>query len=333
LFAWSLREPGRLEEEPLDLVEAPDPEPGRGEIRIRVRACGVSPIDVALVKGSIAPPAFPVVPGHQIVGVVDAVGEKVSRFDVGQRAGISRLRETCGACQDCLRGDENLCENARFTGLHADGGLAELAVVRENFAHAIPKATKDVRAAALLEAGVRGLRGLRRTQAGVWENVGLFGFDAAALVVIQILRHRGCRVYVATSVEPRRRRARELGAVWAGDVDEAPPAALDRAVVFEPETALVAGALGAVRRGGRVAVAAASTPIPDLDLTECLAGEKVLTTVAESTREDVSEILRLAAEIPVEPDVREYPFSNVHRALSDVERGGSHIAAVVRVSS
>jgi propanol-preferring alcohol dehydrogenase len=334
VLAWRLSRPGPLSSEPLELVDAPVPEPGPGEVRVRVRVNGLCRTDIHTVLGEITPPAYPIIPGHQVVGVVDALGEDVETLNVGERVGVAWLRETCGNCPDCTRGDENLCESSRFTGFHADGGYAEYTVVREDFAYRIPEAFDDAHAAPLLCAGIIGLRAVRRTQAGVWEKVGIYGFGSAAHIAIQILTHRGCDVYVVTRGEEQKRQARELGAKWVGGPEDAPPDPLDRAVIFASAGELVPRALRAVRRGGKVASAAIHmTDIPAMDYSECLFGERVLTSTTANTREDGIELLRVAAEIPVETEVTEYAFHEVHRALSDIDADRVRGTAVLRVSS
>ncbi len=333
MLAWRLSRPGPLESEPLELVEAPVPSPGPGEVRVRVLVNGLCRTDIHTVLGEITPPSYPVIPGHQVVGVVDALGAEAGRFRIGDRVGVAWLRETCGRCPDCTRGDENLCPNARFTGFHADGGYAEYALVREDFAYAIPDAFDDAHAAPLLCAGIIGFRALRRARTGVWENVGIYGFGSAAHIAIQILLHRGNRVHVVTRGERQREMAREMGAVWVGGPEDDPPEVLDRAVIFASAGELIPRALRAVRRGGTVASAAIHmSPIPEMDYPTCVFGERVLTSTTANTREDGIELLRAAAEIPVRTEVTEYPFHEVHKALRDIDGDRLRGTAVLRVA-
>jgi propanol-preferring alcohol dehydrogenase len=330
--AMVLREPKPAENDPLAKVDLPVPEPTPGQIRLRVRACGVCHTDLHLVEGEIATPKLPVVPGHQIIGRVDALGEGVTRFTVGDRAGVPWLYSTCGQCNYCLRGLENLCDNARFTGQHADGGFAEYMVVPADFAYPIPMGFPDDQAAPLLCAGIIGYRSLRLSeiQPGGW--LGLYGFGASAHVTIQVARHWDCEVCVFTRSEEHQRHARELGAVWVGQAQDTPPAELDSAITFAPAGWLVPEALRVLRKGGTLALNAIHmSPIPELPY-QLLYGERTVRSVANSTRRDAEELLRLAAEIPIHTDVELYPLDQANAVLQRLKRAEVQGAAVLQVA-
>ena len=243
------------EENPLRLAEIPLPDPAAGEIRVRVGACGVCHTDLHIVEGDLTLPKLPVVPGHQIVGTVDALGAGVKEFREGDRVGVPWLYSTYGECVYCRKGLENLCERARFTGFHADGGYAEAMVVPAAFAYALPGSFSDLEAAPLLCAGVIGYRALKLSNLQPGERLGLYGFGASAHIVIQIARHWNCEVCVFTRAESHRQLARQLGAVWTGAAGEAPPAPLDAAIIFAPAGKLVPDALRTLRKGGTLALA------------------------------------------------------------------------------
>ncbi|MGH7540375.1 MAG: zinc-binding alcohol dehydrogenase family protein, partial [Gemmatimonadota bacterium] len=224
--AMILREPAPIETRPLESIERPDPEPGPGKLRVRVRACAICRTDLHVIEGDLPRAVLPIIPGHQVVGVVDALGEGCGRFERGDRVGIAWLRGTCGTCEQCRAGRENLCERSRYTGYHEDGGYAEYAVVREDFAYAIPPEFGDAAATPLLCAGIIGYRSLRRARVPQGGRLGLYGFGSSAHIVIQIARHRGHEVYVATRGEGHRALARRLGAAWTGGPIDPPPVPL-----------------------------------------------------------------------------------------------------------
>jgi propanol-preferring alcohol dehydrogenase len=331
--AMILREPKPVEQNPLALAELPLPEPAPGQVRLRVRACGVCHTDLHLVEGEIALPRLPIVPGHQIVGQVDALGEGVSRYALGDRVGVPWLYSTCGVCAYCRRGLENLCDNARFTGQHADGGFAESMVVPADFAYPIPTGISDEQAAPLLCAGVIGYRSLRLSEIEPGGRLGLYGFGASAHVTIQVARHWGCEVYVFTRGEEHQRHALELGAAWAGQAQETPPTPLDSAITFAPAGWLVPYVLRALRKGGTLAINAIHmSPIPELPY-DLLYGERTLRSVANATRQDAKELLRLAADIPIHTDVELYPLAEANAVLQRLKRGKVRGAAVLRIGA
>ena len=331
--AMALRQAGPAESNPLEAAEVPTPDPGRGEVRVRVRACGVCRTDLHTVEGEIHPPRLPVIPGHQIVGVVDTVGPGVARFAKGDRVGVPWLHSTCGACPFCARGAENLCEAGRFTGFSVDGGYAEAMVARADFAYPLPADVADLPAAPLLCAGVIGYRALRLSEIRPGGRLGLYGFGNSAHIAIQVARHWGCEVYVMTRGEEHRALARELGAAWVGGADAAPPEKLDSAVIFAPAGPLVLSALRSLRKGGTVALAGIyMTPIPEIDYGRFLYHEKTLRSVANSTRRDAEELLRLAAAIPIRTRIQTFPLAEANRALQLLKQDGIRGAAVLEVT-
>lgn len=315
--AWILETPAPLDRHPLRLEELADPEPGPGEVRVRVRVCGVCRTDLHVVEGDLeAVSSDPVVPGHQIVGTVDRCGRGATRFESGDRVGIAWLRSTCGVCDFCFTGRENLCPSSRYTGYHEDGGYAELAVVDEDFAYPIPDAFADEDAAPLLCAGIIGYRALERARVPEAGRLALFGFGSSAHVVMQIARHRGHQVYVSTRSAGHQELARRMGAVWVGGSDDPFPEPVDSAIVFAPAGEVVPSALEAVGKGGTVALAGIHmSEIPPLDYERHLFHEKSLRSVEANTREDGRRLLEEAAAIPIRPEVTRFPFEEADRAL------------------
>ena len=331
--AMVLEQPAPVESAPLALRDLPIPEPGAGEIRVKVRLCGVCRTDLHVVEGELPPQQPHIVPGHQVVGTVDAQGAGCQRFAPGQRVGIAWLRSTDGTCQFCRRGDENLCAQARFTGYHADGGYADYAVVHEDFAYALPDRIADAEASPLLCAGIIGYRALRRAEIRPGCRLGLYGFGASAHIAIQVARHLGCRVFVMTREARHRHLATTLGAEWVGDANALPPQKLDSAVLFAPAGGLVPTALEALDRGGTLAIAGIYlTQIPPLDYERHLFYERTLRSVTANTRRDGEELLRIAAEIPIRPHTVPFPLADANRALQQLKHDGFEGAAVLQVS-
>jgi propanol-preferring alcohol dehydrogenase len=319
--AMLLRETKPAEERPLELTDLPTPEPGPGEIRLTVQACGVCRTDLHTVEGDLALPKLPLVPGHQIVGVVEAAGEGASRFEKGQRVGVPWLYRTCGECEFCELGLENLCADAQFTGLHADGGYAESMVVPQDFAYPIPAGFSDLEAAPLLCAGIIGYRALRLSKVKPGQRLGLYGFGGSAHVTIQVARHWGCEVYVFTRSEGHQRLARELGAVWVGRAEDHPPAKMQGSIIFAPAGPLVLDALRVLERGGTVALAGVTmTPIPEIDYDRLLYWERGIRSVANFTRKDAEELLQVAAEIPIQTTVQTFTLEQANEALLALKR-------------
>ena len=331
--AMLLRSTAPIETGPLELVDLPTPEPGPGEIRIRVLTCGVCRTDLHVIEGDLPEPILPIVPGHQVVGTVDAIGEACGGFAIGDRAGIAWLRGTCGTCDWCRSGQENLCRASRYTGYHENGGYAEYAVVPAAYAYPIPDAFGDLEAAPLLCAGIIGYRALQRSAVPPGGRIALYGFGSSAHVVMQLARHRGCTVDVVTRGEGHRELARRMGAAWVGDAGQTPPHVADGAIIFAPAGEIVPAALRAVRPGGTVACAGIyMTPVPELDYDDCLFHEKTLTSVEANTREDGRGLLREAAEVPVRAKVTEYPLEQANEALIRLKQDGIDGSAVLRVS-
>lgn len=315
--AWVVERPGPAADGPLRPVALPDPEPGPGEVRIRVTACGVCRTDLHLAEGDLAPRRRRTVPGHEVVGVVDATGPGAERFEPGERIGIAWLRGTCGRCRWCRTGRENLCPDATFTGWDADGGYAEQAVVPEAFAYRLPDALDDVTAAPLLCAGIVGYRALLRAELPPGGRLGIYGFGASAHVVAQVAVAQGAAVHVITRAAEAQALARELGAASAGS--GVPPEPLDSAILFAPAGALVPVALRALDQGGTLAVAGIHlTDIPPLVYADELFREKQVRSVTANTRADGEEFLRLAAALRVRPTVSPRRMAEADRVLADL---------------
>jgi propanol-preferring alcohol dehydrogenase len=318
--AMVLTETAPIASAPLRLEEVPTPEPAAGEVRLRVSCCAVCRTDLHVIEGDLPRRKRPVVPGHQVVGVVDALGTGCRRLRVGQRVGVAWLRHTCGVCAFCASGRENLCVDPSFTGYHADGGFAEYAVVPEEFAYEIPEGFSDVEAAPLLCAGIIGYRALVRSDLLPGGTLGLFGFGSSAHVVLQIARGRGSRVYVVTRGEGHRALARRMGADWVGETTEGLPEPLDSAILFAPVGTLVPPALAALRAGGTLALAGIyMTDVPPLNYEAHLFHEKNLRSVTANTRADGRALLAEAARLGVRPHATVYPLADANRALQDLK--------------
>ncbi len=331
--ALILKRPCSIDERPLSIAEVDTPIPGPKEILLKIMTCGICHTDLHIVEGELKPKKLPIIPGHQIVGVVAAMGKRVTRFRKGDRVGVAWLNSTCGKCEFCQKEKENLCEKAKFTGYDVDGGYAEYAVVSENFAYPIPRGFSEIEAAPLFCAGVIGFRALRLSEVEKGERLGLFGFGASAHIVIQIAKHWGCQVFVFTRSEEHRKLAKELGADWTGRAEDTPPARLNSAVIFAPAGKLVLDALRVLNKGGTLALAGIyMTPIPELDYNKHLYYEKTVRSVANSTRRDAEDLLKLAAEIPIRTEVQEFDLNEANRALMLLKQGKIQGAGVLKVS-
>jgi propanol-preferring alcohol dehydrogenase len=317
--------------EPLRVAEVPLPEPGEGQLLLRVHCCAVCRTDLHVVDGELPHPRLPLIPGHQIVGTVEKIGGHAGSFAVGDRVGVPWLGWTDGECRYCLSGRENLCENARFTGYQIDGGYAGYAIADTRFCFPIPEGFPDLQAAPLLCAGLIGHRSLRF--AGDAERLGLYGFGASAHIVAQVAAHEGRRIFAFTSPhdEEAQEFARELGAEWAGSSEEAPPEELDAAIIFAPVGALVPAALRAIARGGTVVCAGIHmSDIPSFPY-EILWGERLVRSVANLTRQDGLDFLALVPEVPVRTEVVPYPLEEANQALEALRGGHLRGAAVLVV--
>lgn len=320
------------EQEPLQLQDVPVPVPASGEVRIRVQVCGVCHTDLHIAEGDIHPPRLPIIPGHQVVGIVDAVGPGTSEFREGDRVGVPWLYSTDGVCGYCRRGEENLCESARFTGFDVNGGYSERIIVPSDSTYPVARSFREENAAPLLCGGVIGYRSYRLSGIRSGERLALFGFGGSAHIVLQIARHFDCEVYVFTRGESHQQLAKKLGASWVGSAEQAPSELADSAIVFAPAGALVPRALRAVRKGGTVALAGITmSDIPSMPY-DVIYHERVLRSVANSTRQDVHELLELAAEIPVKTTVRSFPLEQANQALQALKQSDVDGAAVLRVS-
>lgn len=314
--AMLLRRRGPIETSPLVLEDIPVPSPGPGEIRVRVSACGLCRTDLHVIEADLPPRRTPVIPGHQVVGTVDAAGPAAERFPVGARVGIAWLARTCGTCAFCKAGRENLCEQPLFTGYHRDGGYAEYAVVHEGYAYGLPPVFGDADATPLLCAGIIGFRALRRADLPPGGTLAIYGFGSSAHIVIQFALHRGCKVLVVSRGSGHRELALRMGASWAGEDAAEMPAPADSAILFAPAGELVPVALRHLRKGGTLSLAGIHmTDIPQMPYEDCLFYEKNVRSVTANTRQDGEDMFREAAEIPLRPSVTLFPLAEANRAL------------------
>jgi len=316
-------------------AEVPAPTPGPGEVRVKVRCCAVCRTDLHVVEGDLPPVKSPVIPGHQIVGVVDELGAGCRRLSLGARVGVAWLRHTCGVCRFCASGRENLCERSQYTGYHADGGYAEYAVAPEDFAYELGDETlTDAEIAPLLCAGIIGHRALKRCGLRPGGRLGLFGFGSSAHLVLQIARHRGHEVYVVSRGERHRRLAMQAGAAWCGADAGEMPERLDAAIVFAPSGAVVPTALSALDSGGTAVLAGIHmTAIPSLDYQTHLFRERDVHPVTANTRQDGCEFLAEAAAAGIRPRTVSYPLSEANHALQDLKAGRVEGTAVLVVGA
>lgn len=309
-----------IESSPLRFADVADPRPAAKEARIKVRCCALCRTDLHVIEGDLPAAALPVIPGHQILGEVDALGPGCTRLKIGQRVGIAWLRSTCGRCDECARGRENLCAASRYTGYHADGGYAERAVVPEDFAYEIPDAFDDLSAAPLLCAGIIGYRSLTRCRLPDGGRLALFGFGSSAHVVMQLALHRACEVFVVTRGAGHRELARQMGAAWVGERASDMPVKVDSAIIFAPEGRLVPPALECLKKGGTLALAGIHmSPVPQLDYRRHLFYERDLRSVTSNTRDDGRSLLAEAARAGVHPRTTTYPLADANRALQDLK--------------
>jgi len=328
--AWVVSEPGPISGSPLALVERPVPIPARGEVLVKVRACGVCRTDLHLAEGELQPRHGRVVPGHEVVGEVAQLGEGANRFRPGDRIGIAWLRHTCGTCRWCRAGRENLCLESRYTGWDADGGYAELAVVPEAFAYRIPTSFADEQAAPFLCAGIIGYRSLRRAQLPPGGRLGIYGFGASAHLTAQVAIAQGTEVHVMTRGLEARKLAVQLGAASVGGPFDPAPVSLDAAIIFAPAGELVPLALESLGPGGTLALAGIHmSDIPALDYRRHLFGERTVCSVTSNTRRDGEEFLVLAQRLGVQVTTTPVPFEHADLALRDLAEGRVRGAAVL----
>ena len=323
-----LAQPAPIADRPLRLEEIAKPQLAPGQVLLKVRACGVCRTDLHITEGELPVRRSPLIPGHQIVG--DVVGGETPELPLGTRVGVSWIGGTDGTCWYCQHDKENLCDEPTFTGYTVDGGYAEYAAARADFVFPLPAALDDLHAAPLLCAGIIGFRSLRVADVQRRERVGLFGFGASAHLAIEVLHAWKCEVYVSTRGESHRKLAQSMGADWVGAETDKPPCELDRAVTFAPSGDVVIAALGSLRKGGIVAVNAIHLDrIPEFDYDSLLWGERQLRSVANMTREDAGDFLKLAAEIEMKPKVTQFRLEEANEALLAVKRDAIDGAAVL----
>jgi len=331
--ACLLRTPSRIENNPLEYKDVEPPKPGSGQVLVRVHVCGVCRTDLHVIEGELPPKKSPIIPGHQVVGTVEEAGPDATRFSKGARVGIAWLHQADGTCEYCRRGEENLCDAPLFTGYSVDGGYAEWIVAPEGFVYPLPERLPDEHAAPLLCAGIIGYRCLRLAEVESGAKLGFYGFGAAAHVAIQVANYWGVEVYASTRDVQHQTLARELGAKWAGGALDAPPVKLDASIVFAPAGEIVPEALKALRKGGRLILGGIHmSPIPSFAY-ELLYQERMIRSVANNTRRDGEEFLKLAAEIPVRTHIQVFPLIEANRALNALKNDGISGAAVLQVQS
>ncbi len=331
--AMQLHKFALIEEKPLEYVDLETPEPGEGEILVRVKICGVCHTDLHTVEGELPEAKLPVIPGHQIVGVVEKQDKGAKRFQIGERVGAAWLYSACGQCKYCRKEHENLCKNARFTGYSVDGGYAEYFVVPEKFAYSIPEVFEDEEASPLLCAGIIGFRALRLSEIKPRQRLALIGFGASAHVAIQVAVHWGCEVYVFSRTKEHREHAKKLGASWTGTLDQNPPKKVDSVVNFTPAGETVLDGMRILDKGGTQACAGIyMTPIPEMDYNKYLYHERTLRSVANATRLDGEELLKTAAEIPIKTTTASFALKEANQALKMVKHSKLDGAAVLRIS-
>jgi len=333
--AMILNEPAPIEQRPLQHAELDIPVPGEKQILVKVSVCGACHTDLDEAEGRLTPSIKPVIPGHQVVGTATEKGKDAKKYNTGDRVGITWLYKACEKCEFCMRGQENLCPDAQWTGKDANGGYAEYMVIDEDFAYPIPERFTDAQTAPLLCAGVIGYRTFRLADIKAGESVGLFGFGASAHIVIQILRHKfpDNPVFVFTKTEKHAELAKKLGAVWTGRSGDVPGQKINKIMDFTPVGECDRDALGVLAPGGRLIINAIrkETPVPPLDYAEYLWLEKEIKSVANVTRRDAEEFLPLAAEIPIEPTIEEFPLSEANGVLLKIKKSELRAAAVLNV--
>lgn len=324
--------PSKIEEEPLELVQIEKPEPGPGQIRLKVDMCGVCHTDLHIAEGDIHPSKSKIIPGHQVVGEVDALGKDVKKFSKGDRVGVPWFYDACGECVYCKAGKENLCEDAKFTGFDVNGGFAEFMTAEAAYTLPLPPEMSDQQTAPLLCAGIIGYRSLHQAEFKHGERLGLIGFGASAHLTIQVAHHWEGEVFVFTRSEEHREHARRLGAAWVGGIEDQIPGKLDCAIIFAPAGHLVPKVLEKLRPGGTLAINAIHmSPIPEMPY-RLIYDERTLRSVANATYQDGVEYLALAAEIPVEATTQIYPLRDANQALEDIKHSAINGEALLKIS-
>ncbi len=331
--AMVLKKIAPIETAPLKLQEMEKPSPGEKEVLIKVEACGLCHTDLHTIEGDLSQGKLPIIPGHQVVGQVVELGSLCSNLKIGDRVGVAWLYSTCGQCSFCLSGRENLCLQARFTGYHVNGGYGEYIVAPEDFVYTLTKKEEAVNLAPLLCAGIIGYRALRLSQIKPGETLALFGFGASAHLTIQVALYWGCKVLVFSRSQAHRQMALRMGAFWAGTAADKPPMQAQAAIIFAPAGELVPRALEIIDKGGTVVLAGISmTSIPSLNYEKHLYHEKMLRSVANSTRQDGQEFLEIASRIPVKTTVQVFSLEKANEALLQLKKGMINGAAVLKIN-
>jgi propanol-preferring alcohol dehydrogenase len=332
--AMQLKSFASIELNPLKLVNHLTPVPGPDDILLRIKVCGVCHTDLHTAEGELPQVPLPIIPGHQVVGIVEKKGNKTSRFKIGDRVGAAWLNSADETCRFCRNGSENLCEDARFTGYHVNGGYAEYMAISEKFAYRIPEVFSDAQAAPLLCAGIIGYRALKQSRIKPGQRLGLYGFGASAHVAIQVAVHWGCQVYVFSRSHKHRNLAKKLGAVWTGTSHDNPPAKMDGSVNFTPAGPTVLDGLRVLEKGGTLALAGIyMTPIPEMNYQNCIYHERTLCSVANATRSDGEDLLKIAAEIPIQTTTHSFKLEDANTALKLLKESKINGAAVLHISN
>jgi len=331
--AQVLRSPAPVEKHPLLYIDVSVPEPQDDEVLVKVNACGICRTDLHVVEGELPPKKPSVIPGHQVVGTIAATGKNAAKYRIGTRVGVAWLHRTDGVCEFCRRGQENLCEKAQFTGYTVNGGYAEYVTAPEGFVYLIPDGFTDIQAAPLLCAGIIGFRALRLTNLQKDDILGIYGFGAAGHVAIQVARYWGIRVVVCTREERHQKLARELGAEWVGGAYDTPPTHMNAAIIFAPAGELVPAALAVLKKAGTLVLGGIHmSPIPSFPY-ELLYHERVVRSVANNTRQDGMDFLKVAAEIPIHTETQIFPLQEANHALEALKHDGIRGAGVLKISS
>lgn len=326
-----LQHPAEVERRPLLYTDVPVPDPGNDEVLIQVSACGICRTDLHVVEGELPPKRSSVIPGHQVVGTITAPGAKATKYAMGTRVGVAWLHRTDGVCEQCRKGRENLCDNALFTGYSANGGYAEYIVAPEGFVYPIPQNFGDLHAAPLLCAGIIGFRALRLSNLQAGDTLGIYGFGAAGHVAIQVARYWGVRVVVCTREQRHQKLARDLGSEWVGGAYDIPPVKLNAAIIFAPAGELVPAALQTLKKAGALVLGGIHmSPIPSFPY-ELLYHERVIRSVANNTRQDGIDFLKVAAEIPIHTETQVFSLQEANDALIALKNDGIRGAGVIKI--